>query len=29
MIIFLELLKDTDMEEDMDKEKETFLEKSQ
>ena len=29
MIIILELLKDTDMEEDMDKEKETFLEKSQ
>ena len=29
MMIFLELLKDTDMEEDMDKEKETFLEKSQ
>ena len=28
MIIFLELFKDTDMEEDMDKESEPFLEKS-
>ena len=29
MIIFLELFKDTDMEEDMDKESEPFLEKSE
>ena len=29
MIIFLELFKDTDMEEDMDKESEPFLEKNQ